>query len=309
MASNKQETESSDVKVPFKRKQVRLAIKALLSHLSQKSDDQKKKDELFENDEHVWLILSVNKIPIIKKKPKKIPLPHSFNGCNDVCLITKEPGKVVKAALREKGVVSIKKVISLTKLRKEYKTFQLKRQLLSLFDVFLCDDRIYPLVLKTLGKVFFKRKREPIPVNLTYPNVNVEIQKSLSCTLLRMGHGPSSAIKIGSVKLQNEKELLANAIHAMKIIPNKVPGGWKNIKCFYLKTALSIALPLYQSLQFKPKRPSVKSSSKESSDDKSTNMVDKEEKEEEPKKKNVKRKKEEKTKQKSNKIKRKLSIK
>ena len=59
-----------------------------------------------------------------------------------------------------------------------------------------------------------------------------------------------SAIKIGSVNIHNEKELLANAIHAMKIIANKVPGGWKNIKCFYLKTATSIALPLYQSLQF-----------------------------------------------------------
>jgi len=235
-------------KTPFKMGQVKLAVSALVAHINDKEREKSsRKDELFENDEILWLVLGFKKIPNIVKKPRKVPLPHTYNSGRDVCLISKDPGKEVKQKLMEHGVTSISKVISLTKLRKEYKTFALKRQLAASYDIFLCDDRIYHFVTKTLSKEFYKKKKEPLPIRLTYQDWKSEISKSLNCTLLRLGRGPCSTVKVGNITLQSEKELTENAIHLMKVIGRRIPGEWKNIKCIHLKTSTSVALPVYQS--------------------------------------------------------------
>lgn len=39
---------------------------------------------------------------------------------------------------------------------------------------------------------------------------------------------------------------MENLVHAMRIVGKKMPGNWNNIKSMYLKTATSVALPLYQ---------------------------------------------------------------
>ncbi len=46
--------------------------------------------------------------------------------------------------------------MSLDRLRREYKEFKDRRELLSQYDLFLCDDRILPMMTKALGKAFFK---------------------------------------------------------------------------------------------------------------------------------------------------------
>ncbi len=46
--------------------------------------------------------------------------------------------------------------MSLNRLRKDYKEFKDRRELLLQYDLFLCDDRILPMMTKTLGKAFFK---------------------------------------------------------------------------------------------------------------------------------------------------------
>ena len=56
-----------------------------------------------------------------------------------------------------------------------------------------------------------------------------------------------SCIKVGQISQQSEGELVENVIHAMKVIGRKVPGSWKNIRCFHIKSSSSIALPVYQS--------------------------------------------------------------
>jgi len=239
-----QKVESASDKLPFKKGQVKLAVSALHAHLN---DREEKKDELFTSDESMFLVLGVKKIPGVEKKPRKIAIPHAYNTNSDICLISKEPGKTVKAKLQELGVTSITKVISLTKLRKEYKTFALKRDLLASYDMFLCDDRIYHFAVKSLGKQFFKHRKEPIPIRLTYKDWKTEISKSVNCSLLRLGHGPCSTVKVGNIKEQSEKELIENAVHLMKMIGSKIPGAWNNVKCFHLKSSTSVALPVYQS--------------------------------------------------------------
>jgi len=240
------ETEKVVKKVPFQGKQVNLAVSALLAHLEETKKESKEKDELFENEDLIWLVAAFKKIPLAEKKPRKIALNNPYNTEKDVCLISKEPAKEVKQKLEEQGITTINKVISLTKLRKEYKTFQLKRQLFASHDIFLCDDRIYHFVVKALGKEFFRRKKEPIPIRLTYKNWAQEINKSVNCALLRVGHGPCSAVKVGSVTQQSKKELIENAVQIMTEIGETIPGKWKNIKCLHLKTSCSVALPVYQ---------------------------------------------------------------
>jgi len=239
---------TTETEVTVDKKQVKLALTALLAHLQSKKSELKKKDELFEKEDTLWLLLSFKKIPQVDSKPRKIPLPHPINNEKEICLISKEPGKKVKELLQEKGVTNITKVISLVKLRKEYKTFQLKRQLFSTFDIFLCDDRVFHLASKTLGKEFIKRKKEPLPIRLTVTDIQGEIKKTLQSTLLRMGHGPCTAVKVGSISKQNEQELLENLLHAIKISASKVPGSWANIQCLHVKTSATCALPIYQSL-------------------------------------------------------------
>lgn len=239
--------EEKGKKSPFNKKQVTLAVAALNAHLKDEKVQKKGKDVLFKSDDLLWLMVGLKKVPNAEKKPRKLPVPHTFTSDSDVCLISKDTGKEIKKKLLEDGITSISKVISLTKLRKQYKTFELKRQLASSHDIFLCDDRIYHLVVKTLGKEFFKRKKEPIPIRLTYKNWKEEIHKSVDCALLRLGHGPCSAVKVGSISQQSEKELSENAIHLMQAIGDTIPGKWKNIKCFHLKTSTSVALPVYQS--------------------------------------------------------------
>jgi len=232
-------------KLPFKKAQVKLAVSALFAHLNDPEHSKQKKDELFAADEAMWLVLGLKKIPPVEKKPRKIAIPHTYMSTSEICLISKDPGKVVKQRLEEQGITNIAKVISLTKLRKEHGTFTLKRQLCSTYDMFLCDDRIYHFAVKTLGKEFFKRRKEPVPIRLTYKDWAAEISKSLNCALLRLGHGPCTTVKVGNID-QGEKELTENAIHLMKLIGSKIPGSWKNVKSFHLKSSTSVALPVYQ---------------------------------------------------------------
>ena len=45
------------------------------------------------------------------------------------------------------------KVISLTKLRTDHKRYEDRRNLCNAYDLFLCDDRITPMLPKVIGKV------------------------------------------------------------------------------------------------------------------------------------------------------------
>jgi len=236
-----------------KKKQIKLAVDALLAYL--REYQEKKGNQLFESNDTIFLQLALKKLPDLQKRTKKIPLPHSIREVTEVCLISKEPGKVVKQKLQDAGVTQIAKVISLEKLRKEYKTFALKRQLADSYDVFLCDDRIYNLVLKNLGKTFAKAHKEPLAICCTRNrDLSKEIKKTLTCTLLQYGIGPSSSLRVGHSG-QPSDELVENVAHAAKLIATKIPRGVDNIKSLYLKSDKSIALPLYNSVtELKPTR-------------------------------------------------------
>lgn len=223
---------------------VELAIPALFKYVSKKKGKQL---HLLNDHDTILLILALKKIPNADKKPRKIPLQHSLHSDSvEVCLITKDESSTVKEMLKAKAV-TVKKVISLNKLRKRYQSFEAKRQLCSLYDVFICDDVIYHLLPRVLGKTFFSRKKFPVPVNLKKTNLKKEIDKLLQCSLMSLGHGPCSAIKVAHTG-QTVEQAVENVVGAVAEITKVVPRGWNNIQSLNLKTTDSIALPIYTSL-------------------------------------------------------------
>ncbi|KAJ7340318.1 Ribosomal L1 domain-containing protein 1 [Desmophyllum pertusum] len=226
------------------RKQVELAVPALVKFVGEKKGKQLR---LLNEHETILLILALKKIPNPDKKPKKIPLPHSLHSDNvEVCLFAKEDSTKTKEMLKSKEV-TVKKVISLAKLRKNYQSFEAKRQLCSLYDVFICDDTIYHLLPKLLGKAFFSRKKFPVPVDLKKTNLKKEMDKVLQCSLMTLGHGPCSAIKVAHTG-QTIEQAVENVVSAVSEIARIVPRGWNNIQSLNLKTSDSISLPIYTSL-------------------------------------------------------------
>ena len=66
----------------------------------------------------------------------------------------------------ERQGISEVKVVSLKKLRTKYKPFDMRRQLVARYEVFLCDVRIKDKMLQVLGKTFVQRKKLPVPLKV-----------------------------------------------------------------------------------------------------------------------------------------------
>ena len=227
------------------KNQVELAVPALLKYLEK---TRSKEMSLLNENELIWLQLALKKIPEPDKKPKRIPLPNPlYSKSTDVCLLSKDKGSNVKALLSEKGITSITKVIPVGKLKTHYKSYESRRQLLALYDVFLCDNRIYHLLPRLLGKEFYRKKKFPLPVNLSKKDLSDEINKALQCTLISVGQGSCSAIRIAHTGM-NSEEIVSNIMEGVSEIAKIIPRGWTNIQSLNIKSPNSIALPIHTSL-------------------------------------------------------------
>eukprot|EP01048_Picozoa_sp_COSAG05_P024606 COSAG05_NODE_5864_length_1070_cov_1.369722_1_plen_85_part_00 len=65
----------------------------------------------------------------------------------------------MKDRLEKEPIEGIVKVIGLTKLRDNYKTFEAKRNLCDSYDLFMIDRRVLPMASKLLGNSFFRKKK------------------------------------------------------------------------------------------------------------------------------------------------------
>jgi ribosome biogenesis protein UTP30 len=96
---------------------------------------------------------------------------------------------------------NIAKVIGYQKLKKEYKQFKDKRNLLREYDLFLADLRIYKMLPECLGKEFYSKKKFPCPIKLHGFKTPQELQKQLNraskSTYFIQGNGPNYSIKVG----------------------------------------------------------------------------------------------------------------
>ncbi|NXY29997.1 RL1D1 protein, partial [Pomatorhinus ruficollis] len=254
----------SAVVVPL---QVKKAVEALVAFARKKA----KRDALLLNEgESVHLLVTVWKVPQVAKVIR-IPLPHGPRPeTAEVCLFTKdEPNlsaeqteNLYKKLLLRNGIRSISRIISYKTLKKEYKMFEAKRRLLNSFDLFLSDDRIRRLLPSHLGKHFYEKKKAPLSVNLKAKDLAKELEKHVQGTILPVNNkGCCYTTRIGHTGMKVD-EILENIIAAAKVIGDKLPKKWKNVKILHLKTLKSVALPIFtaniSNLDELDKQPSLK---------------------------------------------------
>eukprot|EP01083_Nonionella_stella_P126996 384635_1 len=120
----------------------------------------------------------------------------------EVCIIVKDDSKEYVQEMIENFpdyLSHIKKVLTLTSLRKKYTQYKDRRELLKRYNFFMADDRILPMIGKALGKNFFQEKKQPIPIKITRKEaLPYAVKKCLSSTFLWVSPGSCLSVKAGS---------------------------------------------------------------------------------------------------------------
>ncbi|KAG2490229.1 hypothetical protein HYH03_011353 [Edaphochlamys debaryana] len=251
----------ADIKLSsWRAKQVEKAVQSLLKFVGQQKD---KANDLFDDEEIFYLQIALKKMPMQqrKDKPVQLPLPHplfTIDGL-DICLITKdsEEGHDAKEAKKKLAKLEknggVKKVIGTNKLRTKYESYEAKRQLCKSYDLFLADNRILPSLPKLLGKSFFKKRKQPIPVDLRKGNWGEQVKKACASTYLYKGSGTCINIKVARSSFEVQ-DVVDNIHAALAAAVEHIPKKWAALQGVFLKTADSVALPLFQTLPDQPQK-------------------------------------------------------
>ncbi|PVI01928.1 ribosomal protein L1 [Periconia macrospinosa] len=197
-------------------------------------------------------------------------IPHTiFNDTIRICIFCKDPQRAYKDLVAhhrfpEDIRSKIGRVIGLDKLKKKYKSYESKRQLLAEYDVFMVDKRIIKIVADFLGKTFYGTKsRRPLPIDLTCgskidPKTNTaispigtsemvgyEIRMALNSTYLSMSASTNTSIKVGRLSMtpQQLKENIESVTKS--VITRFVARQWRNIRRLEIKGPTTKALPIW----------------------------------------------------------------
>ena len=206
-------------------------------------------------DECLYLMLSLARShPQHRRdKPVRIPLPtpiHDFEHA-DICLFVKDDksGAGHKAAKKRveafRSKAGIARVIGTSKLRTKYESYEAKRNLCRQFDLFLADDRVLPSLPKLIGKTFFRRKKQPIPIDMRAADLPAQFERARACTTLVLSGGSCLSVRFARASFA-AADAAANAAAVLAAAARHVPKGWDNVQAVFVKSADSVALPVYQ---------------------------------------------------------------
>ncbi|KAH9255185.1 hypothetical protein BASA81_006625 [Batrachochytrium salamandrivorans] len=206
----------------------------------------------------VFLQIGIRSIPEASLKTFKgrpVRLPHSFRPARtaeNVCMFVKDKAEARKLLGEDySNKFGIKKIIDLSQLRTQYKTFQSKRQLAAEYDCFFADDRIVCMLPKTLGKGFYMgANKRPLPIRFavvdTHKTLKKKVDTALQSTYLYLS-GASTVLKIGDVDM-DEKLLRENLSACIVGAVEHIPLKWKGVQALFIKSERSASLPIYQAL-------------------------------------------------------------
>ena len=186
-----------------------------------------------------------------------------------VCLITADPQRAFKDVVADEAFpaslrVCVTRVISISKLRTKYKAYESRRQLQREHDVFLVDDRVFPMLPGVLGKAFYKTSaKRPIPISTSGsrgkkapPNESGTsssraealasvILRALSSAPLNLAPSTSTAIRVARASWAEEK-VTDNVLAVVDGMTAKhVPQGWKSMRSLHIKGPKTTGLPLW----------------------------------------------------------------
>lgn len=216
---------------------------------------------LLGDDLPVEVQFTLSRVPEkVSPRPYRLQIPHplhkvlnkgeSDQGLDDieVCFFVKDGSKEWVKDLIEKfpnEMGYIKKVLTLTSLRKKYVQYKDRRDLLKRYDLFLADDRILPMLGKSIGKSFFQEKKQPVPIKLTRQEaLPFTVKRCLRSTFMWISAGTCISVRAGNTGMPLE-HLVANANAIVENAVEHIPRKWSNVSSINIKTSQSVALPVY----------------------------------------------------------------
>ncbi|OUS47721.1 ribosomal protein L1p/L10e family-domain-containing protein [Ostreococcus tauri] len=232
--------------------QVRKAVSALATHL-EKVANEKPSSALFDDEAETYhALISLRRTPKETTSARLIavPIPHPLLDLStaELCLIVKdhqgEGHKEAKQRVAEMAQCGVAKVLGISKLKANYKAHEQKRKLCDSYDMFLADDRVIPILPKLLGKNFFKKKKQPVAVDLTKKDWVAQVKRAVSATYMHIAGGTCVNVKVGKSTM-GEDEIVENIMAAIAGAVHKIPRRWGNVQSIYIKTPDSVALPIF----------------------------------------------------------------
>jgi ribosome biogenesis protein UTP30 len=199
------------------------------------------------------MIVSVKEFrhPSKKKDPIRLTLPHPLY-CTPsikICLLVKD--NQIEFFLEKKkfckyeNICKITKIIDISKLRLKYESFEARRKLCASYDLFLADDRIIPMLPNLIGKVFYKKRKIPIPVRIGHnERWEREINRAISGTTLFFNEGNCLNIKVGKMS-QSQEDVHENVISVVEQVIKLMSKSNQNLQGIFLKTKSSTTFPVY----------------------------------------------------------------
>ena len=171
-------------------------------------------------------------------------IPHSLWGEEEepqFCLFVKDPASAIETALDKAPVAGFNKVMGYSTLRGSYTQFKKRRELCAQYDAFFSDDRILPMMPRLLGRVFFAKKKQPIPVRVAKRGpeaIAKALTEARNATYLYLGWGPCTTVRVGTTDF-TEDQLVENLMAAIPKIVDRIPKKWKAIQVMHLKVCMS----------------------------------------------------------------------
>ncbi|WVQ75294.1 hypothetical protein IAR50_004909 [Cryptococcus sp. DSM 104548] len=234
----------------FDKSQAEKAVKALIAHHT-KVAAKKEEEELLPKEEHVWVVVNTKQGTTRRSvMPVRIQLPHpplAPPPATSVCLIVKDPQREYKDLLAAHNIKFVARVVGVEKLKGKFKPYEPRRELMRDHEVFLCDDRVVPLMPKLLGKMFFEAKKQPIPVNLARKDLKAELGRAISSTYFHPTTGTSTATRLSTPSITTPAQTLANLLESLPQIVAHIEGGWEGVLSVGVKTSGSVMVPVWTS--------------------------------------------------------------
>lgn len=236
---------------PLDFDQVTKAVKALKEYTSKTRD---KNQGLLEEHNVIQIQILFHRIPTVKNKTVYIDIPHSlYPQGTEICMITRDTGgndaeKTVEKwqkIFSKRGVDRITKIMPLRELKLDYGSFDAKRRLLTMYDLFLCEDMIAHRMQGLLGKTFIGCKKHPWPVKIYGNYVKDDLDEVLNQTRwITTGNGSCSLVTAAKTNFSLE-QIVENIMACAVGIARFTPRGWNNVRALHIRTDNSIALPVY----------------------------------------------------------------
>lgn len=189
-------------------------------------------------------------------KPKVLPLRHAIydRESTRTCLIIRDSLASTATeieALEAADLPTVKHILPIQSLKKEYKEFEKRRQLYRDYDMFIVDDAVLNLMPTLLGKTFYSngRKKAAFPVRVTNSKNHNELstvtlknqlEKCLNSTFFLPPVSTNVVVKIGHIKgSTTQQDLVENA---EDVIQSFDPSSLVSVM---IKTTTSPSLPLW----------------------------------------------------------------